>query len=105
MAAEAYNRSGLDDAKARGYLNQVRRRAFGDLNHDISSSGAALTDFILAERRVELVGEGHRFFDLVRTGKAAQEIDGFIAGKNELFPIPIEEIQFANGNWQQNPGY
>lgn len=105
MAAEAYNRSGLDDAKARGYLNQVRRRAFGDVNHDISASGAALTDFIWAERRVELVGEGHRFFDLVRTGKAAQEIDGFVAGKNELFPIPIEEIQFANGNWAQNPGY
>jgi hypothetical protein len=36
MAAEAYNRGKLDDAKARGYLNQVRRR---DLNHDISSSG------------------------------------------------------------------
>jgi hypothetical protein len=105
MAAEAFNRSGLDDSKARGYLNQVRRRAFGDTNHDISASGAALTDFIWAERRVELVGEGHRFFDLVRTGKAAQEIDGFTAGKNELFPIPIEEIQFANGNWSQNPGY
>ena len=105
MAAEAYNRGGIDDTKARGYLNQVRRRAFGDLNHDISSSGAALTDFILAERRLELVGEGHRFFDLVRTGKAAQEIPGFKANKNELFPIPIEEIQFANGNWQQNPGY
>jgi hypothetical protein len=105
MAAEAYNRSGLDDNKARVYLNEVRRRAFGDNNHDIAASGAALTDFIWAERRVELVGEGHRFFDLVRTGKAAQEIDGFIAGKNELFPIPIEEIQFANGNWEQNPGY
>lgn len=105
MAAEAYNRGGIDDAKAKNYLNQVRRRAFGDLNHDISSSGPALTDFILAERRVELAGEGHRFFDLVRTGKAAAEISGFKAGKNELFPIPIEEIQFANGNWQQNPGY
>jgi hypothetical protein len=86
-------------------LNQVRRRAFGDLNHDISASGAALTDFILTERKIELVGEGHRFFDLVRTKKAAQEITGFTAGKNELFPIPIEEIQFANGNWAQNPGY
>jgi hypothetical protein len=31
----------------------------------------------------------------VRTGKAAQEIDGFVAGKNELFPIPAEEIQFS----------
>lgn len=105
MAAEANNRGGLDDVKARGYLNLVRQRAFGDLNHDISASGAALTDFIWAERRVELVGEGHRFFDLVRTKKAAQEITGFTANKNELFPIPFEEIQFSNGNWQQNPGY
>ncbi|MRX39791.1 RagB/SusD family nutrient uptake outer membrane protein [Flavobacterium sp. LC2016-23] len=105
MAAEAYNRGTIDDAKAREYLNQVRRRAFGDNNHDISASGAALTDFILAERRLELFGEGHRFFDLVRTGKAAGTIPGFKANKNELFPLPIEEIQFANGNWAQNPGY
>ncbi|OUD35880.1 RagB/SusD family nutrient uptake outer membrane protein [Flavobacterium sp. FPG59] len=105
MAAEAFNRGGIDDVKARGYLNLVRRRAFGDLNHDIASSGAALTDFILAERRVELAGEGHRFFDLVRTGKAAQEIPGFTANKHELFPVPIEEIQFSNGNWKQNQGY
>jgi tetratricopeptide (TPR) repeat protein len=105
MAAEAYNRGEIDDAKAREYLNQVRRRAFGDNNHDITASGAALTDFILAERRVELFGEGHRFFDLVRTGKAAGTIPGFAANKNELFPLPIEEIQFANGNWEQNPGY
>lgn len=105
MAAEAYSRGGIDDNKARLYLNQVRRRAFGDTNHDITASGAALTDFVLAERRVELLGEGHRFFDLVRTGKAAGKIPGFTAGKNELFPLPIEEIQFSNGNWQQNPGY
>ena len=105
MAAEANNRGGIDDAKARLYLNQVRARAFGDNNHNISASGAALTDFILDERRLELMGEGHRFFDLVRTGKAAQTITGFTANKNELFPIPFEEIQFSNGNWQQNLGY
>ena len=105
MAAEANNRGGIDDAKARLYLNQVRARAFGDNNHNISASGAALTDFILDERRLELMGEGHRFFDLVRTSKAAQTITGFTANKNELFPIPFEEIQFSNGNWQQNLGY
>jgi len=104
MSAEANNRGGISDAKAREYLNQVRRRAFGDNNHDITASGQALTSAIWAERRVELVGEGHRFFDLVRTGRGT-EIDGFVTGKNELFPVPIEEIQFASGNWQQNPGY
>lgn len=105
MAAEAYSRGGIDESTARNYLNQVRRRAFGDTNHDINASGAALVDFIWNERRLELMGEGHRFFDLVRTGKAAQTIDGFVQGKHEVFPIPIEEIQFSAGNWQQNPNY
>ncbi|MDI1256104.1 MAG: RagB/SusD family nutrient uptake outer membrane protein [Flavobacterium sp.] len=105
MAAEAYNRGGIDDTKAKEYLNLVRRRAFHDFNHDITASGPALTDLIFAERRVELVGEGHRFFDLVRTGKAAQEIEGFTPNKNELFPVPFEEIQFSSGNWTQNQGY
>lgn len=105
MAAEALNRGGINDAKALGYLNQVRDRAFGDTNHRISSVGSALTDIIWKERRVELVGEGFRFFDLVRTGKAATSIPGFKAGKNELFPIPLQEIQFSAGNWSQNPGY
>jgi hypothetical protein len=104
MAAEAFNRSG-NDTKGRDYLNLVRRRAFGDTNHDISASGAALTDFIWAERKLELMGEGHRFFDLVRTNKAATSITGFISGRHELFPIPLEEIQFSNGNWSQNPNY
>jgi hypothetical protein len=42
---------------------------------------------------------------LVRTGKAVGRITGFVANKNELFPLPFEEIQFSNGNWQQNIGY
>ncbi|MCW4468530.1 RagB/SusD family nutrient uptake outer membrane protein [Flavobacterium sp. MFBS3-15] len=105
MAAEAYNRGQIDDVKARTYLNMVRTRAFGNSSHNITASGSALTQFIWDERRRELVGEGHRFFDLVRTKQAAAAIDGFVAGKHELFPIPIEEIQFSNGNWNQNPNY
>ena len=105
MAAEANNRGSIDDAKAQLYLNRVRERAFGNTTNNVSASGTALTDAIYHERRVELVGEGHRFFDLVRTGQAASEIDGFVAGRNELFPIPIEEIQFSNGLWTQNTTY
>ncbi|WP_047545768.1 RagB/SusD family nutrient uptake outer membrane protein [Psychroserpens sp. Hel_I_66] len=101
MAAEAFNRGSISDDKARLYLNRVRTRATLD---DVTSSGNALTDAIYDERRVELLGEGHQFFDLVRTGRGNQ-IDGFSANKNELFPVPFEEIQFSNGNWQQNPGY
>lgn len=105
MAAEANNLGGISDAKAQEYLSMVRRRAFGDMNHDITLAGAALTDAIYHERRVELMGEGQYFFDLVRIGKAAEEIDGFVQGKNEVFPIPIEEIEFSAGNWAQNPNY
>ena len=105
MAAEANNRGGIDEAKAQGYLNDVRRRAFGDDLHDITATGASLTNAIYLERRLELIGEGHRFFDLVRTGKAVQEINGFQAGKHELFPIPAIEIQLAGNVWAQNPGY
>ena len=105
MAAEANNRGSIDDTKALDYLNQVRERAFGDSSHNSSATGAALTDAILEERRFELLGEGHRFFDLVRTGRAAQAIEGFVAGKHELFPIPFQEIQFSAGNWDQNPNY
>ncbi|WP_299098854.1 RagB/SusD family nutrient uptake outer membrane protein [uncultured Winogradskyella sp.] len=104
MAAEAFNRGGIDDAKAQLYLNRVRNRAFGNTDNEVSALGATLTEAIYHERRVELVGEGHRFFDLVRTDRGS-EIDGFSSNKNELFPIPIEEIQFSNGNWNQNPGY
>jgi hypothetical protein len=106
MAAEAFNRSATpNDAKAQGYLNRVRQRAFGDMMHNITATGATLTENIFQERRVELAGEGHRFFDLVRTGKAAQEIDGFVAGKHEVFPIPVIEIQLTGNRWSQNPGY
>ena len=106
MAAEAHNRkANPNDVLAQEYLNRVRRRAFGDLDHDIVATGAALTDFIFDERRLELVGEGHRFFDLVRTGRAAQEIPGFTPNKNELFPIPAIEIELAGNRWDQNQGY
>ena len=104
LAAEAYNRGGLSDVTAQQYLNRVRNRAFGDTDHEVSVTGTALTTAILNERRLELMGEGHRFFDLVRTGNGSV-IPGFVEGKHEVFPIPLEEIQFSNGNWQQNSGY
>ncbi|MGY8886047.1 MAG: RagB/SusD family nutrient uptake outer membrane protein [Flavobacteriales bacterium] len=102
MASEALNRGGIDDARARTYLNRVRLRA--GLS-EVTSSGSALTSAIYKERRVELVGEGHHFFDLVRTNRAAAEIDGFVTGKNELFPLPAIEIELTGNRWAQNPGY
>jgi starch-binding outer membrane protein, SusD/RagB family len=104
MAAEANNRAtAANDSKAQDYINRVRRRAFGDNNHDITATGTVLTQAIWDERRLELAMEGDRFFDLVRTGQATGKITGFVAGKNELFPIPQQEIDISG--LPQNPGY
>jgi hypothetical protein len=107
MAAEAHNKkSSPNPALARDYLNQVRERAFGSSDFNIMSlSGDALNQTIFNERRFELMGEGHRFFDLVRTGQAKNFITGFQEGKHELFPIPVVEIELTGNNWEQNPGY
>ena len=106
MAAEAHARkSSPDNLKSNSYLNMVRSRAFSDNISQISLSGEALVDAIFNERRVEFAGEGHRFFDLVRTGKAQDFIDGFVINKHEIFPVPLQEIQFSSGNWNQNQGY
>ena len=104
MAAEAYNLGGLDDGIARSYVNEVRSRAqLPEVPETVA--GPDLTEVIWNERRLELMGEGHRFFDLVRTGRAAENIDGFVLGKHELFPIPSIEIELAGNRWEQNPGY
>ena len=104
MAAEAYNRSGTPNtAKAQSYLNKVRERAFSNTSQNITSTGTALTQAIWDERRLELAMEGHRFFDLVRTGQAAAKIPGFVLGKHEVFPIPQPEIEISG--LTQNSGY
>lgn len=105
MAAEAEAQSGGSNAES--YLNQVRARAYGDNSQDYTASEGALLDAIYNERRKELAGEGHRFFDLVRTDKATAAIDGFTKDKNEVFPIPLIELELAQAKerWGQNPGY
>ncbi len=104
MAAEANNRkTSPDDVKAKTYLNKVRQRAFGDNLHDVTATGDALKQAIWTERRLELGMEGDRFFDLVRTGQAATKITGFVANKNEVFPIPQTEVDISG--LTQNNGY
>ncbi|QKG51341.1 RagB/SusD family nutrient uptake outer membrane protein [Hymenobacter sp. BRD67] len=81
-------------------LNQVRTRA--GLAPSVAT-GTALLDAIAQERRVELALEGHRWFDLVRTGKA-QQVLGITDPNRLLFPVPQRETQ-NNPNIKQNPGY
>jgi hypothetical protein len=106
LAAEAYNGAGRD-AEARTELNKIRSRA-GLADIDPATSGGALFDAIVNEKFLELAHEGQRFWDLVRWGRAATELSGTgYTSKNDLFPIPITEIE-KNGALtvaDQNPGY
>ncbi|MCU0419665.1 MAG: RagB/SusD family nutrient uptake outer membrane protein [Cyclobacteriaceae bacterium] len=110
MAAEASNENNKP-AQALTYLNQVRERAregnAGILPDVTVTDKNALRDIILHERRVELALEGHRFWDLVRTGRAAAVLGplGFLPGKHELLPIPQNEFDLAQGSLTQNPGW
>jgi hypothetical protein len=103
MHAEAAAHTG-DETAAKVSLNQVRARVGIP---DITATGQALQDAIFRERRLELGLEAHRFFDLVRTGRATKALGplGFVAGVHELFPIPQSQIQATNGALKQNPGY
>jgi hypothetical protein len=80
-------------------LNEVRRRV------GLPDASADLTT-VLDERRAELAMEEDRFFDLVRTDRAAAELDakGFQKGKHEVFPIPSKQLQL-NLKLTQNNGY
>lgn len=81
-------------------INLVRNRA--GLSNTTSSTIADLKLAIENERRHEFAFEGHRWIDLVRTGRAASLLG--IDDKYTLFPIPLSEMQ-TNKNMTQNPGY
>ncbi|MCG8685881.1 MAG: RagB/SusD family nutrient uptake outer membrane protein, partial [Desulfobacterales bacterium] len=123
----------------RQYINRVRNRAktsyyvqtmdgsadagnyrINTYDTAFGSKAEALTALQL-ERRLELAHEGHRFFDLVRWGVAAQVMNdyftsekrlrshlvnaAFVAGKHEYQPIPQSQIDLCQGNMVQNPNY
>jgi hypothetical protein len=115
MYAEALMVLGQKDPAA-GYVNQVRAR----VNMSPVTAADLNIDRILHERRMELAFEGHRYFDLVRTGKAIEVISPKLMSNNEyekrvwrsepipeyqlILPIPVAEIE-KDQTLIQNPGY
>ncbi|WP_139062132.1 RagB/SusD family nutrient uptake outer membrane protein [Ochrovirga pacifica] len=99
-----------DPLTAIEYVNKVRRRARGNElptvvpDLPLTLSGQALLDAIYHERRVELAGEGFRYHDLIRTGRAEAILGplGFQAGKHEVMPLPFDQIQLSQGVLEQN---
>lgn len=116
MMAEALNNQG-NTSEAETYLNQVRARAQVAAKTGLSQT--EMTQAIIDERVLELTGEGHRYFDLVRWGLAddymgANSLHGdhpkslsggtFTSGRDEYIWIPVSELS-SNSKLVQNPGY
>lgn len=105
MLAEAMNENGKTE-EALGYLNQVRVRAGLTGYSGLSQSEAR--EKIYLERRLELYLEGHRWFDLVRTGRAASVMQPYgMMPHMTVFPVPQPQIEVVNDPsiLSQNDGY
>jgi len=130
LYAEALVRTGGDKNKALTHLNLIRERARNTAGDPAITDAPAdllkdytLTDFaddsefllaIEQERRVELAFENHRWFDLVRTGRARvcmelQQFDDWGPftwdDKQLMYPIPEEVMRSNPGKVIQNKGY
>ena len=107
--AEALNQNGKT-AEACKYLNMTRRRGFGYQTTETSPVDLQTTDkaqfalMVEQERRVELAFENHRWFDLIRTGRAVEVMrsKGFSLNETNLIcPIPQKQID-VNPKLTQN---
>lgn len=140
MAAECEIEVGSLE-KAREYTNLVRARAANPASWVKRADGSNAANYVIGlyntpwtdkaaartavrfERKLELSGEGHRFYDLVRWGVAESTINAylayeskflagtlggakFVAGKHEYLPIPQAQIDIVGADiLKQNPGY
>jgi len=110
MYAEALNENN-QTSEALSYINEVRERA--DLD---DLSGLSKEEFALAmekERRIEFFHEGHRWFDLLRTGRAKTVLNAYFESTGSsytledyelLMPIPDDELEISP-ELEQNEGY
>ena len=107
------------------YLNMIRKRA--GLVELKELSAESFQNFVTLERRCELLGEGHRWFDQVRQNTFVEDIRTMMTNYRDkrdsshssnytiyanrvtqnsaLYPIPMSQIRIREGLYQQNPGY
>lgn len=104
LRAEAYANLG-NDTDAQTDLDAIRMRA-NPSAFPTTSTGQDLLDDIMFERALELCFEGHRLFDLIRTGRDVVQPSGTQSNPNQLFAMPIPQYEIdVNQNMIQNPAY
>ena len=100
--ANAHLNGNIDNIKTD--INKIRNRA--NLGGTTASTHAQLLLAIEKERQLEFAFEGHRWFDLVRTGRAIDVLPNVNSINQTLFPIPLDELLTnTNPGMSQNPGY
>ncbi len=108
--AEALNETG-STVDAIPYLNMVRNRA--GLGNTTATSQSDVRAALEMERRLEFIGEGHRWLDLKRYGTALQTMNDWFAANSInvtiddtklLLPVPQSQID-TDPAITQNPGF
>ncbi|AHM60264.1 RagB/SusD domain-containing protein [Flammeovirgaceae bacterium 311] len=102
MRAEALNELERT-SEAIEYLNMIRARA--GLDPTTATSQAEVRLAIENERYLELAFEGHRWFDLVRTGRAMDLVPQLTSPDRVLWPVPARDIDLNPNLLPQNPSY
>ena len=101
--------------KALSYVNELRKRAYGNSNGNVGQEDVLDLDFLLKERARELYWEGHRRTDLIRHNKFTEGTYNWpwkggvkegtgVPSFRRIYPIPDSEIA-SNPNIKQNEGY
>ena len=107
--------AGYGTGESEKWLNEVHQRAIPGEKIE------ATLENIKTERHLEFVGEGKRYFDLVRWGDAAKVLvteddENFTVASDKgrmgnwteahkYLPIPLSEIDASNNTLNQNPAY
>jgi hypothetical protein len=109
LAEAQYHNNNIPAAQAA--LQLIKRRNYSDLSLTVTTTGPELLLEILNERRLELIGEGHRFWDLKRYGRVNNKTAADLTGElieftdvRVLAPLPSGDLNL-NPNLINNPGY
>lgn len=83
MLLRAECRARLGAGNAADDLNEIRKRAYGNYDHNYTAAEGDLRYVIFKEREKELLFEGHRFYDVMRNGYWKTELTGVYSRMSE----------------------